>query len=245
MTWSIVARDRETGLFGLAIASRFFAVGALCPWTEGGVGAVCTQALMNPLLGPRGLALLREGLHAPDVRDILIAGDQGRDRRQLHVIDAAGRTAAHTGDGCTDWCGHLAGEDICVAGNMLAGPDVLAQTLAAYQGNMDQPIVERLIAAMEAGEAAGGDERGKQSAALLIQGMEPYPRLSLRIDDHGDPLAELTRHYAVAKENFIPFSAGFPQPDRPYGITDRAVLETIVEREAGKPLAGDIKVPDR
>jgi uncharacterized Ntn-hydrolase superfamily protein len=245
MTWSIIARDRETGLFGLAIASRFFAVGALCPWAEGGVGAVCTQAMMNPLLGPRSLALLREGLHAPDVRDILIAGDQGRDRRQLHLIDAAGQVAAYTGDSCTDWCGYLAGDGLSVAGNMLAGPEVLGETMDAYQDNLKHPIVERLIAAMKAGEAAGGDKRGKQSAALLIQGGEPYPRLSLRIDDHPDPLAELARHYEVAKENFIPFSTGFPRPEQPYGITDRAVLETIIEREAGNPLTGNVPVPDR
>jgi uncharacterized Ntn-hydrolase superfamily protein len=245
MTWSIVAKDRETGLFGLAIASRFFAVGALCPWAEGGVGAVCTQAMMNPSLGPRGLALLREGLHAPDVRDILIAGDKGRARRQLHLIDAAGRTAAHTGESCTDWCGQLARDGLSVAGNMLAGPEVVAETVAAYEVNVKQPIVERLIAAMKAGEVAGGDKRGKQSAALLIQGEEPYPRLSLRVDDHPDPLAELIRHYEVAKENFIPFSTAFPRPERPYGITDRAFLETIVEREAGKPLAGEMPVPER
>ncbi len=243
MTWSIVAKDRETGLYGLAIASRFFAVGALCPWAEGGVGAVCTQALVNPTLGPRSLALLRDGLHAPDVRDILIGGDQGRAQRQLHLIDAAGRTAAHTGESCIDWCGHLAADGISVAGNMLAGPDVVAETLAAFEANLEQPIVERLIAAMKAGEAAGGDKRGKQSAALLIQGDEAYPRLSLRADDHSDPLAELTRLYDVAKERFIAFSAAFPRPDRPYGLTNRAFLETIIEREAGKPLTGEIPVP--
>jgi uncharacterized Ntn-hydrolase superfamily protein len=243
MTWSIVARDRETGLFGLAIASRFFAVGALCPWAEGGVGAVCTQAMVNPILGPRSLALLRESLNAPDVRDILIAGDEGRAQRQLHLIDAAGRTAAHTGESCIDWCGHLAADGISVAGNMLAGPDVVAETVAAYEANLKQPIVERLIAAMKAGEAAGGDKRGKQSAALLIQGDEAYPRLSLRVDDHRDPLAELARHYEVAKERFIPFSTAFPRPERPYGILDRDFLETIIERDAGKPLAGEIPVP--
>ncbi len=245
MTWSIVAKDHETGLFGLAIASRFFAVGALCPWAEGGVGAVCTQAMVNPVLGPRSLALLREGLNAPDVREILIGGNQGRAQRQLHLIDASGRTAAHTGESCIDWCGDLAADGVSVAGNMLAGPQVVAETVAAYEANLKQPIVERLIAAMKAGEAAGGDKRGKQSAALLIQGDEAYPRLSLRIDDHPDPLAELARHYEVAKERFIPFSTAFPRPERPYGILDRAFLETIIEREAGKPLTRQIPIPER
>ncbi len=199
--------------------------------------------MVNPILGPRSLALLRESLNAPDVRDILIAGDEGRAQRQLHLIDAAGRTAAHTGESCIDWCGHLAADGISVAGNMLAGPDVVAETVAAYEANLKQPIVERLIAAMKAGEAAGGDKRGKQSAALLIQGDEAYPRLSLRVDDHRDPLAELARHYEVAKERFIPFSTAFPRPERPYGILDRDFLETIIERDAGKPLAGEIPVP--
>jgi uncharacterized Ntn-hydrolase superfamily protein len=245
MTWSIVARDAETGMFGVAIASRFFAVGALCPWAAGRVGALSTQALMDPSFGPRGLALLREGLHATDVRDMLMSADQGRDARQLHLVDAAGRTAAHTGAACVDWCGHLCEDNISVAGNMLAGPRVVADTLSAYRANLDQPIVERLLTAMEAGEAAGGDKRGKQSAAILIQGDEPYPRLSLRADDHADPLAELRRLYDVAKERFIPFSCAFPRPERPYGITDRAFLETIIEREAGKPLRRDVPIPER
>jgi len=110
MTWSIIAKDSRTGLFGIAIASRFFAVGALCPWAAGDAGGVCTQALMNPTFGPRGLALLREGLRAADVRDMLIGADRGRAARQLHLLDRAGRAAAHTGEACVGWCGHLSQE---------------------------------------------------------------------------------------------------------------------------------------
>lgn len=236
MTWSIIAKDPKSGLFGIAIASRFFAVGSLCPWAEGRTGAISTQAMMNPLFGPRGLALLREGLHAPDVRDMLIAADRGHGGRQVHLVDAEGRTAAYTGPDCIDWAGQASGPGVSVAGNMLAGPSVVSDTLASYEGNMEQPFVERLLAAMDAGEAAGGDKRGKQSAALLIQGDEPYPRLSLRVDDHVDPLPELHRLYEVAKERFIGFSAAFPRPEEPYGITDRAHLETIIESTTGKPL---------
>lgn len=243
MTWSILARDPDSGLMGVAIASRFFAVGALCPAAEATVGAVCTQALMNPALAPRSLALLREGLHPADICRILIAGDEGRALRQLHVMDWHGHAAAHTGDDCVDWCGHVEAPGISVAGNMLAGPDVVENTLAAFKANGELPIVERLLAAMEAGEAAGGDKRGKQSAALLVQGDEPYPRFSIRADDHADPLAELRRLYDVGRELFIPFSACFPTMERPYGIYDRQVIETLIERDKGKPLRRLADIP--
>ncbi len=238
MTWSIVAKDPRTDLFGIAIASRFFAVGAFCPWASP-IGALSTQALMNPMFGPRGLALLSEGLKAPDIRDMLVAADRGGAGRQLHLVDAAGLTAAHTGPECVDWCGHDSGAGVSVAGNMLAGPAVVGETLGTYERNLDLPFVERLLNAMDAGETAGGDKRGKQAAAILIQGSEPYPRLSLRVDDHADPLVELRRLYEISKARFIGFSAAFPRPDRPYGITDRDYLETVIESTAGKPLSRD------
>jgi len=241
MTWSIVAKDPVTGLFGVAIASRFFAVGFLCPWAAR-TGAISTQAMMNPMFGPRGLALLNEGLQAPDICNMLVAADRGAAGRQVHLVDAAGRTAAHTGSECIEWCGHEMESGVSVAGNMLAGPAVVNETLASYRKNLDMPFVERLLAAMDAGEAAGGDKRGKQSAAILIHGDEPYPRLSLRVDDHADPLVELRRLYDVAKERFIGFSAAFPRPERPFGITDRAYLESIIERTVGKPLSRDYPI---
>lgn len=243
MTWSILAKDPESGLFGLAVASKFFAVGALCPWSGGPHGAAMSQALPNPELGHRALGLLAEGHHAPDVVAMLADMDRGIDQRQLHVIDAGGATAAHTGARCVDWCGHLAEPGVSVAGNMLAGPRVVAGTLAAWKANAGLPIVERLIAAMQAGEDAGGDKRGKQSIALRIQGPEVFPRLDLRVDDHADPIPELRRLHEVAKERFIPFSAGLPRAGRPYGILDRAVTERIIERDAGKPLAAAVEIP--
>ena len=245
MTWSIIARDGDTDLLGIAIASRFFAVGALCPWAEGMIGAICTQAMLNPFLGPRGLALLREGFAPSDVLGTLLRADEGSPARQVHVMDTKGQTAAHTGDECVPWCGHQSEERISVAGNMLAGPEVISDTLSTYKARTDQPIVERLLAAMEAGEAAGGDKRGKQSAAILIQGSKPFPLLDLRVDDHADPLPELRRLYDVAKERFIPYSVAFPCRERPHGIIDRAFLETIIEREAGKPLGHAIDVPEQ
>jgi uncharacterized Ntn-hydrolase superfamily protein len=232
MTWSIVARDAGSGAFGIAIATRFFAVGALCPYIESGAGALSTQAQVNPLYGPSGLALLRAGVPASDVVARLIAADEGRDVRQLHVIDAKGRIAQHTGARCVDWCGHVAHKDFSVAGNMLAGARVVEDTAAAFSANSALPFAERLLAAMDAGEAAGGDKRGRQSAALLIHSTEDYADLDLRVDDHETPLVELRRLYEKAHERFIPFLACAPSRARPSGELDRAVIDATIAGHA-------------
>src|SRR5882762_10726704 len=193
MTWSIIARDDMTGQFGIAVATRFFAVGARVPHIAAGLGGIATQALVNPYYGIDGLKLLREGHSPRDIVETLIAADSGHESRQLHILDASGRVAAHTGAECVDWCGHVEGNGFSIAGNMLAGPRVLDDTAAAYIANDTLPFAQRLIVAMKAGEAAGGDKRGKQSAALVIQGGEEWSDLDLRVDDHTDPLAELER----------------------------------------------------
>jgi uncharacterized Ntn-hydrolase superfamily protein len=229
MTWSIIARD-PSGAFGVAIASRFFAVGALCPHAKSGVGALSTQALVNPLYGARALELLAQGKASAQVVHMLVAADAGRDHRQLHIIDAAGRTAAHTGSACIEWCGQLTGENYSVAGNMLAGPQVIRATAAAYEAGAELAFAERLIAALEAGDAAGGDKRGKQAAALLIHGTEDYPLLDLRVDDHDNPLAELRRLLDKSLERYQPFVACLPGRAHPAGITDRTLIEAEIER---------------
>jgi len=160
----------------------------------------------------------------------LVAPDEGREQRQLHVIDAAGRVGQHTGKSCIDWCGAIAGEGFSVAGNMLAGARVIADTATAYEEAKDLPFAERLLAALEAGQAAGGDKRGKQSAALLIHSTEAYPQLSLRVDDHAEPLAELRRLYEKAHERFIPFMRCGPSKARPWGILERQAIEDEVAR---------------
>jgi uncharacterized Ntn-hydrolase superfamily protein len=228
MTWSIIARD-ASGAFGVAIATRFFAVGALCPHAESAVGALSTQALINPYYGRHGLDLLRAGVPAPEVVRQLTAPDEGREHRQLHVIDVEGRIGQHTGASCVDWCGAIVGEGFSVAGNMLSNENVIRETARAFQESQ-KPFAERLIAALEAGEAAGGDKRGKQSAALLIHSTEAYAELNLRVDDHANPLKELRRLYRKAHERFIPYLKCSPSKARPFGITDRAVIEEEIAK---------------
>ena len=230
MTWSIIARDATSGAFGVAIATRFFAAGALCPHAESGVGALSTQALVNPHYGAEGLKLLRAGVPAQEAVRRLIAPDEGREQRQLHVIDAAGGIGQHTGKSCIDWCGAISGNGFSVAGNMLASPRVIESTANTYEEKKELPFAERLLAALEAGEAAGGDKRGKQSAALLIHTTESYPQLSLRVDDHAEPLAELRRLYIKAHERFVPFMACGPSKARPWGVLDRQLIEDEVAR---------------
>ncbi len=236
MTWSILARDAH-GHFGVAIASRFFAVGALCVYTQRGVGALATQALMNPLYGPAGLALLSEGRSAADVVGTLVAADAGREQRQLHVLEASGPAAAHTGANCIDWCGQLLSENFSVAGNMLAGPQVIEATAQAYRAAEGLPLAERLLAAMAAGEAAGGDKRGKQAAAMRIHADEDHPQLDLRVDDHAEPIVELQRLYRVSLQRYQPFMACLAGRHDPVGLTDRAEIEARIDAFHAAPAA--------
>jgi uncharacterized Ntn-hydrolase superfamily protein len=229
MTWSIIARDRRTGEIAIAVATKFFAVGSMVPHLRVGVGAVATQALVNPLYGRRGLALLEEGVPARDVVRLLTEADAGEATRQLHVMDREGRFAQHTGKQCVDWAGGLLGTDCSCAGNMLAGPQVVAETVKAFEGNAHLPMARRLIAALKAGEAAGGDKRGKQSAALKIASTEEYPDLDLRVDDHADPLAELARLEEVSRERWVHFRKYLPSRARPSGEIDRQVINAGVE----------------
>ena len=229
MTWSIIARDDLTGQFGVAVATKFFAVGARVPHIAAGIGAIATQALINPYYGIDGVRLLREGRQPRDVVETLIAADDGRESRQLHVMDAGGRVACHTGSDCVHWCGHIEGNGFSIAGNMLAGARVLDDTAKAYVANETMPFAQRLIAAMHAGEAAGGDKRGKQSAALLIHGEEEWSALDLRVDDHADPLAELERLEAVSRERWVHFRPFLPTRKNPAGITDRATIDAGIE----------------
>jgi uncharacterized Ntn-hydrolase superfamily protein len=234
MTWSILARDPETGAFGAAVATRFFAVGALCIHVEGHVGALATQALVNPMYAVHGMPMLREGRAPEAVVAALLAQDAGRETRQLHMIDATGRIAQHTGGECIAWCGQVRRADVSIAGNMLAGAAVLDRTLEAYAAAQGS-LAERLLTALEAGEAAGGDKRGRQSAALKIATRDPYPDLDIRADDHPDPLVELRRLHRVSLERFAVFRRLMPGAENACGVFDRTVIEAIIAREGRPP----------
>jgi uncharacterized Ntn-hydrolase superfamily protein len=218
MTWSIVVREPQSGRFAVGISTRFLAAGALCPWTRAGVGAVSTQAQLNPLYGPAVIEAMASGATPAAAIAAAIEGDEGESWRQVHAVDAQGGTFARTGADCVGWCGHLTRANVSIAGNMLTGPAVLEATLETYLALPALRLPERLLAALDAGQAAGGDKRGQQSAALRIQGAERYAELDLRVDDHPEPLVELRRVYEVAKQIHLPFRAAMPTTANPSGI---------------------------
>jgi uncharacterized Ntn-hydrolase superfamily protein len=230
MTWSIIARDAASGRTGIIVATRFFAVGAWVPHIRTGVGAIASQAFFNPYYGVMGLELLAAGASAQAALARLVDGDEGRANRQVHALDKWGGFAAYTGAACIDWCGHLVGEGYSIAGNMLAGPAVLEATSRSLRANGAVPLAQRLIIAMQAGEAAGGDKRGKQSAALLIHDAEDYPLYDLRVDDHAEPLAELARLEEVARQRWLHFRRFMPNRQHLSGLVDRAQLEDLIAK---------------
>ncbi len=201
-TYSIVACDLDAGQWGVAVQSKFLAVGSVVPWAEPGAGAVATQSYANPRYGPDGLALLRQGLSAQEVVRRLTDADDGRDHRQLGIVDGQGRAATFTGSGCQDWAGGRTGDGYAAQGNILVSAetvDALSETFESSQGK----LAERLLACLAAGQAAGGDRRGQQSASLLVVERDGgYAGLSdvvldLRVDDHERPIEELERLYGL------------------------------------------------
>jgi uncharacterized Ntn-hydrolase superfamily protein len=206
-TYSIAACDLEAGQWGVATQSKFLGVGSVVPWAEPGVGAIATQAYANPRYGPEGLALLREGLSAQEVVERLTAADEGRDHRQVGVLDAQGRGASFTGEECMDWAGGRTGDCYAAQGNILVSAetvDAIAETFERAQGT----LAERLLGCLDAAQAAGGDRRGQQSAALLVVERDGgYAGLShevvdLRVDEHEWPLEELRRIYVMHQAIF-------------------------------------------
>ncbi len=199
MTYSIAARDPHTGEMGVAVQSHWFSVGSAVPWAEAGVGAIATQSFVEVSFGPRGLALLRQGLSAREAVEKLIDTDEGQDVRQLAIVDAQGRVAAHTGDRCIPEAGHRIGDGFSVQANMMLLDTVWGAMFDAYQSSADQPLAERLVIALEAAQAAGGDIRGQQSAAILVVRGESTGKvwedrlIDLRVEDHPQPVAELRR----------------------------------------------------
>jgi uncharacterized Ntn-hydrolase superfamily protein len=221
-TYSIAACDLDEGQWGVAVQSKFLAVGSVVPWAEPHVGAIATQAYANPTYGPDGLALLRESLPADDVVRRLTAADEDRDERQVGVIDRDGASASYTGSACLDWAGHRAGEGYAAQGNILVGPETVDALAKTFEATAGATLAVRLIACLAAAEEAGGDRRGRQSAALLVvERAGGYAGLSdvavdLRVDDHPEPVVELRRLYGLhdllfgstPREEWLPLDGG-------------------------------------
>jgi uncharacterized Ntn-hydrolase superfamily protein len=216
-TFSIVARCPQTGMLGVAVSTAVPGVGGLCCYARAGAGAVSTQAWLNPYLAIDALPLLAEGTPADKVLERVIAQDPYRAVRQLGIVDTAGGAAAWTGEDCVDWCGHREGAGYSVQGNMLKGEATLDEMASAFEHEGHVAFPERLLVALEAGQAAGGDKRGKQSAALLVVSKEEYPLVDLRVDDAAAPVHELRRVFEVARHQLLPFVAGLPTRDNPAG----------------------------
>ena len=206
-TFSIAAADPKTGEVGVAVASRFFAVGTVVPWARAGVGAVATQSSANTTFGPNGLDLMARGATAEEALKVLLRGDDGRDRRQVGLVTAFGDSATFTGSGCNSWAGGRRGPDYAIQGNILTGEAVVAAVEKSFLSSVGRPLAERLLAALAAGDAAGGDSRGRQSAALLVcrekGGYNGFTdrAIDVRVDDHADPFRELSRLVAMGVVN--------------------------------------------
>ncbi|NBB84113.1 MAG: DUF1028 domain-containing protein [Alphaproteobacteria bacterium] len=228
-TFSIAGRCAQTGQLGVAVATKVPAVGAICPFVEWGVGALSTQAWTDPYLGPRVLDRLRDGLAAPDALAAALAASLDPEMRQIGVVDETGASAAHTGAITDPWTGHRCGPDYSCQGNMLAGPEVVEGMADTFEATAGQPLADRLMKALEAGQNAGGDRRGRQSAALIVRGPEVYAAVDLRVDEHPDPVLELRRVLEVARRELFPFVEALPTRENPRGRFD-AVRKRLTPR---------------
>lgn len=218
MTFSLAARDPHSGMLGVVVCTAVPGVGSLCPFVKAGVGAIATQSFVNPYLGIDGLKLLEQGLHAEEVLEKLLLQDPGKAVRQLGIVDAQGRSAAHTGDDCVTWAGHQTGPNYSAQANMMVDEATVPAMVEAFEAGEGESLPERLIAAIEAGDRTGGDFRGRQSVALKVFSSEGYPYCELRVDEHPNPVAELKRVYQVAQQQLLPFVAALPTRDNPLGV---------------------------
>ncbi len=225
-TFSVAARCKRTGMFGVAVSTRVPAVGMLCPFVMARVGAIASQARVNPYLGIDGLKLLAQGWSAQSALDKLLIDDPMRESRQLAIIDNQGRVAAYTGPQCNEWAGHHCGDGYSVRGNILVGKETIDAMAQTFEQNETDDLPERLLKVLEAGQAAGGDRRGRQSAALKVYDTEEYAYADLRVDEHADPVAELRRVFTIASQSLLPYIkvGGMPTRANPAGITDDAEL---------------------
>ena len=237
-TFSIAARCERTGMLGVAVSTAVPGVGGICPFIAPQVGAVSTQSWVNPYLGIDGVALMAKGMGAKAALKKLIADDPGRDVRQVGLVDKSGQSAAHTGKSCVPWAGHIIGKNFAVQGNMLAGEPTVTAMADAFARTKELILPERLMAVLEAGQAAGGDKRGRQSAALKVYHREEFPYLDLRVDEHRHPVAELRRVFEVARHQLLPFVDGMPSRKNPLGDLPESVAKTLLEPPPFRPGGG-------
>lgn len=248
-TFSIVARDHASGMFGVAASTRLPAVGVLVPYARAGIGAIATQARTNPLLGYDGLDLLQRGHDAEETLEILLGSDPEPEKRQVGIVDSRGGSAAHTGAEADPWRGHVTGDGYAVMGNLVTGEDVVLAMAAAFEASEGEILPERLVRALEAGQAAGGDTRGKQSAAITTVKDQPYPYVDLRVDDHPEPTVELRRIYEVFKAQMLPFVEALPTRRNPKGDFGEEIRGSLVPADGllhpadGEPPEEDFPPP--
>ncbi|WP_342388888.1 DUF1028 domain-containing protein [Salinicoccus bachuensis] len=216
-TFSITARCGKTGQLGVAVSTKLPAVGMLCPFVKAGTGAIATQSFVNPYIGIRGLEYLSLGMTAEEAKEKIIAEEQDLELRQFAIVDRHGNTAAFSGERCEGYYNHFEGDGFVVAGNMLVNEKTLTDMKRTYEIHSDLELSERLLRVLQAGQRAGGDKRGKQSAALKVYDTEDYPLVDLRVDEHEDPVAELTRVYDVTREELFPFMPQMPTKQDPGG----------------------------
>ncbi len=227
-------------MLGVATSSRALAAGAAVPFCKAGVGAIATQSFANPFIGIDGLRLLEEGASPEEVLSQLLPQDVGRDVRQVLVVDAQGRTAGFTGSLCIFWAGHRLGDGYAVGGNILMGEHVIEAMATTFEADTEKELPERLMRALEAGQAAGGDRRGKQSAALLVVAQEEYPYLDLRVDDHEEPVRELRRILGVEEREREADAHGDFRPTRDVPLPPD-FLETLTKVKASIRQQADVK----
>ena len=235
MTFSIAARCPRTGMLGVATSSKALAAGGLVPYCRAGVGAIASQSFVNPYLGIDGLTLLEQGLAAERVLERVVEEDPGRELRQLAIVDGEGRAAAHTGEDCIRWAGHVLGGGYVCLGNILAGEEVVRAMARAFEASTGEELPERLLRALEAGQEAGGDRRGRQSAGLQVVGTEEYPYCDLRVDDHEDPVPEMRRLLGVFQRELPFWQMMLPRRDDPVPHWD-AVMRVRDEMESSLEL---------
>ncbi|MFA9477651.1 DUF1028 domain-containing protein [Phycisphaerales bacterium AB-hyl4] len=224
MTFSIVARCPRTKQVGIAAVTAVPAVGKLLTWAYPRTGAIATQAWINPYLGHDGITKLREGLDAKQALDAVVLQDPDRDIRQVGIVDGQGNVAGWTGSKTSKWAGHITGPGYCVQGNLLVGHEPLHAMRDAFEADDGAPLAERLLTAIEAGEATGGDRRGANSATVYVIDTEVYPLWDLRVDDHKHPLKEVRRLYHVFEELVVPHIVRLPKRDDPHGQPEPQAL---------------------